>query len=166
MEGIEFHSIPLFKGDPELKDDPTMEFLRTHHLGDFYVIVAEEFGSSAVSVLRILKDCRGTALFHCAHGKDRTGVITACLYLLAGASREDIIHNYEISYGYLEDFLAPLMAKTEDDMKHTLRSDRINMEIFLKHIDDNYGGNIRNLLRSKGMTDLEIEQLTAKCRGD
>ena len=166
MEGIEFHSIPLFKGDPELKDDPTMEFLRTHHLGDFYVIVAEEFGQAAVSVLRILKDCRGTALFHCAHGKDRTGVISACLYLLAGASREDIIHNYEISYGYLEDFLAPLMAETEDDMKHTLRSDRINMEIFLKHIDDNYGGNIRNLLRSKGMTDLEIEQLTAKCRGD
>ena len=166
MEGIEFHSIPLFKGDPELKDDPTMEFLRTHHLGDFYVIVAEEFGQAAVSVLRILKDCRGTALFHCAHGKDRTGVISACLYLLAGASREDIIHNYEISYGYLEDFLAPLMAETEVDMKHTLRSDRINMEIFLKHIDDNYGGNIRNLLRSKGMTDLEIEQLTAKCRGD
>lgn len=166
MKEVEFHSIPLFKGDPELKDDPTMDFLRTHHLGDFYVIVAEEFGTSAVSVLRLLKDCSGTALFHCAHGKDRTGVISACLYLLAGASREDIIHNYEISYGYLKDFLAPLMAQTDDDMKHTLRSDRINMEIFLKHIDDNYGGNIRNLLRSKGMTDLEIEMLTAKCRGD
>ena len=52
-----------------------MDYLRTHHLGDYYVIIMEELGDQVCQVLRVLLNSQGITLFHCAHGKDRTGVI-------------------------------------------------------------------------------------------
>ncbi len=158
-----FYSIPLFIGDPGDVNNDTMQFLRTHHLGDYYVIIMEQLGDKVAQVLRILLNAEGLTLYHCAHGKDRTGVISAILYLIAGADREDIVTNYKVSYDYLEDFLKPLIDAAPDDMKHTLRSDEINIRIFLKYIDDKWDGKVENYLISNGMTESEINALRDKC---
>ena len=160
-----FHSIPLFIGDPGDVNNDTMQFLRTHHLGDYYVIIMEQLGDKVAQVLRVLLNAEGLTLYHCAHGKDRTGVISAILYLIAGADREDIVTNYKVSYDYLEDFLKPLIDAAPDDMKHTLRSDEINIRIFLKYIDDKWDGKVENYLISNGMTESEINALRDKCVG-
>ncbi len=160
-----FYSIPLFIGDPGDVNNDTMQFLRTHHLGDYYVIIMEQLGDKVAQVLRILLNAEGLTLYHCAHGKDRTGVISAILYLIAGADREDIVTNYKVSYDYLEDFLKPLIDAAPDDMKHTLRSDEINIRIFLKYIDDKWDGKVENYLISNGMTESEINALRDKCVG-
>ena len=55
------------------------------------------------------------------------------------------------------------MAKMPDDMKHLLRSDRLNMEIFLDYVDERWNGNISEFFRFNGMSDEEISQLKAKC---
>ncbi len=157
---IDFYNIPLFVGDPAAETDPTMEFLRTHRLGDFYIIMLNELGDRVVKILNILRThTDGICLFHCAHGKDRTGVIAAILYLIAGASREDIILNYKVSYDYAKDFLDPLIAKKPEDVKHTLRSDAENMVILLDHLDRNYNGDICKYLRDNGMTSEQISGL-------
>ncbi len=161
----DFHSIPLFAGDPANFKDRSMEFLRDNTLGDFYIIMIDKLADRIAEVLRVLKDAPGTAMFHCTHGKDRTGVITAILYLLAGATRENIILNYKVSYDYIRPKVDPLIAKAPDVMKHALRSDASNMETFLDHIDKAYGGDITVYLRSAGMTDEEILALKAKCTG-
>ena len=158
-----FYSIPLFIGDPGDVNNDTMQFLRTHHLGDYYVIIMEQLGDKVAQVMRILLNAEGLTLYHCAHGKDRTGVISAILYLIAGADREDIVTNYKVSYDYLEDFLKPLIDAAPDDMKHTLRSDEINIRIFLKYIDDKWDGKVENYLISNGMTEAEINALRDKC---
>lgn len=158
-----FYSIPLFIGDPGDVNNDTMQFLRTHHLGDYYVIIMEQLGDKVAQVLRILLNAEGLTLYHCAHGKDRTGVISAILYLIADADREDIVTNYKVSYDYLEDFLKPLIDAAPDDMKHTLRSDEINIRIFLKYIDDKWDGKVENYLISNGMTESEIKALRDKC---
>lgn len=160
---VEFHSVPLFNGDPNGDDDKTMEFILTHTLGDYYVIIAEEMGERLVKIMRILLNSSGLTLFHCAHGKDRTGVVAAVLYLLSGASRENIVANYAVSYEYLKDFLAPSMAKLPDGMKHILRSDAGNMITFLDYIDSKWNGDVSNLLTANGMTADEIEALKDKC---
>jgi hypothetical protein len=36
-------------------------------------------------------------LFHCSHGKDRTGIIAALLLKCAGVSDEDVITDYALS---------------------------------------------------------------------
>jgi len=160
-----FYSIPLFIGDPGDVNNDTMQFLRTHHLGDYYVIIMEQLGDKVAQILRILLNAEGLTLYHCAHGKDRTGVISAILYLIAGADREDIVTNYKVSYDYLEGFLKPLIDAAPDDMKHTLRSDEINIRIFLKYIDDKWDGKVENYLISNGMTESEINALRDKCVG-
>lgn len=160
-----FYSIPLFIGDPGDVNNDTMQFLRTHHLGDYYVIIMEQLGDKVAQVLRVLLNAEGLTLYHCAHGKDRTGVISAILYLIAGADREDIVTNYKVSYDYLEDFLKPLIDAAPDDMKHTLRSDEINIRIFLKYIDDKWDSKVENYLISNGMTESEINALRDKCVG-
>ncbi|MCQ2505178.1 MAG: tyrosine-protein phosphatase [Saccharofermentans sp.] len=160
---VSYYNIPLFVGDPSLDQDPTMEFLRTHHLGDFYVIMLNELGDRIVKIMNILRThTDGICLFHCAHGKDRTGVIAALLYLLAGASREDIILNYKVSYDYAKDFLDPLIANKDDDLKHTLRSDAVNMEICLDYIESEFASDAGRYLLNNGMTLQELEELKSR----
>lgn len=161
----DFHSIPLFAGDPNNFKDRSMAFLRDHTLGDYYVIMLDKLKDSIAEVMRVCKDAPGICLFHCAHGKDRTGVITALLYLLAGASPEDIITNYKISYELIREWIAPIMAKAPEEMKHALRSDPSNMETLLSYIDDTYKGDITEYLLYAGMTEEEISDLRSKCIG-
>ena len=41
---VNFYNIPLFNGNPNDTKDASMEYIRTHTLGDYYVIIAEEMG--------------------------------------------------------------------------------------------------------------------------
>ncbi len=155
-----FYNIPLFVGDPDAANDPTMKFLETHTMGDFYVMMVEVLGPEIVDILRImLKETDGYTLFHCAHGKDRTGVVCAILYLLIGASRENIVLNYKVSYEYARHFLDPLIEARVENMRHTLRSDASNMEILLKHFDESYGLSARTYLERNGMSSSEVTEL-------
>ena len=116
----------------------------------------------AAPVLRtILKEAPNPVLFHCAHGKDRTGLIAAIFYLLANVARKDIVSNYAVSYEFVKDLVAPLIASTPDHVHHIYRSDAPNMERLLSHVDRNYQGDIRIFLKSTGLSDEEIEGLTA-----
>lgn len=163
---IKFYSIPLLNSDPNGPEDKTIEYIRTHTLGDYYVIIGEEMGERLAEIMRVLLNSDGLLLFHCAHGKDRTGVVAAILYLLCGASREDIIANYAVSYEYLREFLEPYISKLPDDMKHILRSDAHNMVTFLDYIDSKWDGDVANLLIANGLTQDEISALRAKCIAD
>ena len=160
---VKFYNFPLLNGDPNNDEDKTLEFITTHTLGDYYVIIGEEMGDILAEIMRVLLNTDGLILFHCAHGKDRTGVVAAILYLLTGASREDIITNYAISYEYLKDFLAPFMRKMPENIRHILRSDVHNMVTFLDYVDSKWNGDIANLLLANGLTSGEIEALREKC---
>lgn len=161
--GISFHNIPLFMGDPDATEDPTMNFLRTHTMGDFYVMMVNNLGKEIVEVMRVIsKADDGYTLFHCAHGKDRTGVVAALLYMLIGASRENIVINYKVSYEYARHFLDPLMELKEPVMKHTLRSDAQNMVTLLDFYDERYGLDAGRYLQENGMSEEEIRVLKKK----
>ena len=158
-----FYNIPLFVGDPDAENDPTMKYLETHPMGDFYIMMVRVLGPEIVEILRvILKETDGYILFHCAHGKDRTGVVCAILYMLIGADPDDIVLNYKVSYEYAKHFLDPLIADRVDNMKHTLRSDAENMVILLNYFKEEYNLNIEQYLRDNGMKDEEIVQLKAR----
>ncbi len=158
---VNFYNIPLFTGDPDALDkDAMMNYLRTHKLGHYYISVLKDYKDELADVLRILtNNTDGVCLFHCAHGKDRTGIITALLYLLAGATREDIVLNYKVSYEYAAYLLDPLIEKREDELKHTLRSDAENMVILLDWLDKDYKGDIVSFLLDTGLTEDDINTL-------
>ena len=163
MPGVDFYNIPLFIGDPYDDNNETIMFLRTHLLGDFYVKILQELGDKVCEVLRLISDNKdGITMYHCAHGKDRTGLISALLYLLAGASRENIIENYKCSFEFMKPILEPAIASIEPELKHILNSDQENMEILLDFIDSSYNGDITLYLKEQGMTSEEIEKLRSR----
>lgn len=51
-------------------------------------------------VFRCIANAPRGALFHCAAGKDRTGVVSAILLMFAGAGQEEIVEDYMLTKEY------------------------------------------------------------------
>jgi protein tyrosine/serine phosphatase len=67
-------------------------------LADRYLVMLEEGGASLGEALRLLSDpLRLPALFHCAAGKDRTGVLAALVLTLLGVDEDTVAHDYGLS---------------------------------------------------------------------
>ena len=94
--GFAYHHCPLnFVGKlPEKAED----------MADFYM---EMLGDTAMvcRVMTILARAEGGALFHCAAGKDRTGIMAALLLSLAGVRQEDIVADYQVTYTYIQEMV-------------------------------------------------------------
>jgi len=157
---VAFFNFPLIALDPDDMRDPTMDFLASNKLGDLYVMMLEHSRKNIQGVLHtILNAQEGAIMFHCLHGKDRTGLIAAILYLLAGVSRDNIIENYASSFKNIRPLVEPLFAKSSSETHHMYRSDAENMHILLDHIDNKYSGKAEPYLREIGFSDIEIEKL-------
>ena len=59
---------------------------------------SEEFQGKVVSGLSAMTECSGPWLVHCTEGKDRTGFVCMLLEALCGASYEEIVSDYMITY--------------------------------------------------------------------
>lgn len=155
-----YYNISLLHIDSDFNGNNLILDTQKTSLGHLYVWMSENSKADFAEVYRtILREAPKTVLFHCAHGKDRTGLIAALLYLLCGVDRKDIIDNYSISYTYVRELVAPLIAKVPPEAAHVYRSDASNMEMFLAHLDQHYQGDARVYLRSTGLSDAEIDAL-------
>lgn len=105
-----------------------------------------ETGRNAYRVLfETIAESEGGVVFHCAAGKDRTGVAAALLLEVAGVSEEQILEDYALS----EALLAPLVNDWLPRMKERgidpergkllLGSNPADMAHTLKHIRERYG---------------------------
>lgn len=131
-----------------------------------YVRMAEKNKDWLRAVLGALAAASGCALFHCATGKDRTGLVAAALLGLCGVSDEDIAADYCLSRLYLSPLVSELIragriSSPEDPFFGTQPE---NMLALLSHLRETYGG-IPEYLRACGLSD-EIanvlrERLTA-----
>jgi protein-tyrosine phosphatase len=127
-----------------------------------------ESGRNAYRTLfETISDAEGRVLFHCAAGKDRTGVAAALMLGLAGVSDEDIVADYALSYALLEPLLnewLPKMAERGIDAergKKLMASPPEDMENTLRHIQTLYGGPA-GYLESIGLSPATISAVRAK----
>lgn len=105
----------------------------------------------------LASQARGAVLYHCASGKDRTGLVTAILLSLAGVERSVIVHDYAISAHYLFPD-----AETHDELAHAIAaSPPPAIESFLEALDDQYGG-ARSYLRTIGVSEEDIDTLSER----
>lgn len=88
---VAYVRIPLSDFDRPVRDDPEdkAEALRL-----WYSEHLEHNAASIAAVFRVLADAEGGVLIHCLGGKDRTGIVSALLLRLAGASLEEIEADY------------------------------------------------------------------------
>jgi protein-tyrosine phosphatase len=100
---VAWHHLPILEGMWSEQDlVPTsgaVDFLRQRYL-DMLV----EGRDSIVRALELVAD-EGPVLFHCAAGKDRTGVLAAVVLGLVGAAPEVIAEDYHLSAAAMDSFV-------------------------------------------------------------
>ncbi len=99
---IRYSSLPILIVDKLFDVHLFMRFynwkiLNTKTMHEQYVDVLEFGKSNVAGVLRIMINS-SPSLIHCAHGKDRTGVVVAMILGCLGVSDEDIAQDYGMSY--------------------------------------------------------------------
>ena len=117
-----------------------------------------ENDTAIVNIFGTMANSVGGVLFHCQEGKDRTGIISALLLLLAGVSDIDIYADYEISNVYLYEIIKKAKNILPD---HLLYLKIEYIESVLIYLRETYG-TIENYLLSKGISETEIYKLKNK----
>jgi protein tyrosine/serine phosphatase len=119
---------------------------RSDLLLGFYLGYLEDRPDSIVAALRTIAAAPGTALVHCAAGKDRTGVVVALALTVAGVPREVVVADY-VATGERIDLIldrlrsTPTYAEDIDRLpaaEHTPRAE--TMRQFLARLDADHGG--------------------------
>lgn len=100
LQSIDYKNLPLITGNiPDATKLPPGE---SYSMGEFYLSCLQHGTDRIKAVLDCIAESEGCTLFHCAAGKDRTGIIAALLLGLAEVGREDIIANYQTTHTYLQ----------------------------------------------------------------
>lgn len=110
-----------------------------------YAMFLEIGGPAYRTLLETIAEADGRVLFHCAAGKDRTGIAAALLLDLAGVDDETIIEDYTLT----EQLLAPLKEQWLPQMRERgfdeeraaalLAAPAEDMAATLRHLRERYG---------------------------
>jgi protein-tyrosine phosphatase len=155
-----YHHLPLFDGpltvDPELVGRLT--------LADRYFLMAERAKVPVARVVGVLAECSTPAVYHCAAGKDRTGLISAIVLGLLGVPDEFIVADYAATQENLDAIIDRLKQsegyrEAIDNLPaDTLHAKPETMFSLLDRLRDRYGS-FRGYANDIGLSDAVIHQL-------
>ena len=95
------------------------------YLAETYLTILKQRGEVLQRIFVTIAEAQdGGILFHCAAGKDRTGVLAALLLGLVGVSYADILSNYEVTYTYIR-----------EDPKRLNRTSNIPPKLFFSRLE-------------------------------
>ena len=142
--------LPLVSEDPD--DNPVQRLDFTDGEGfleQLYLHILERSAPNFGRILTGLSDQdRLPAVFHCAAGKDRTGLVAAVLLSVLGVPVEDILDDYELTGRYrttehVQASMARLGENTDlapEVVAGILRVPRWAMQSALSQLQQRYGG--------------------------
>jgi hypothetical protein len=108
-----YHHIPLLDDSPAL--------FSSHDA--VYDFIVRSRASFLVQYCAFLAVAPTPIVFHCLHGKDRTGILAALLLNLAGVADSDILADYTLSDSYLASLRATLLESLPSDQHSRLLDD-------------------------------------------
>lgn len=172
--GMKRHWVPVFAADDYGPEQIALRYKEYTRAGtDGFVKAYADIllsGSSAYTTIfrHLAKPNPQPCLYHCTAGKDRTGILTALLLLLAGVDKEKIAEEYSLTNAGLE-HLRPLFIErllknptlegNEAGVQNMVSSKKENMLASIDMIDAKFGG-ARGYLRDVcKLQDEEIESL-------
>lgn len=125
------------------------------------------FAQKLSSGLIDMSQHEGPYLIHCIEGKDRTGFVCALLEALCGASYEEIVADYMITY---ENYYGITKESAPDSYNAIAGLNIDGMLAFLAGVDDStadlrtlsYEEPARNYLKAASMSDEQINALAAR----
>lgn len=137
---LRHHHLPLYDGTEAGGERPGLA------LDEIYFLLLRFAHQRVVRVLATLSEAEGPAVFHCAAGKDRTGIIAATLLGLLGVDDEVIVADYALTSRNIEGIIARLRATGgyQDMMEllppSTLHAEPDTMRRLLARVRDAWGG--------------------------
>ena len=135
-------------------------------LADRYFLMVELAKAPIARVVTALAGAEGPTVYHCAAGKDRTGVISAVLLGLLGVRDEVIVADYAATQEQLDEIIDRLMS-TEgyQEMLGVLPADTLHAEpatmiSLLERLRERYGS-IEGYAREIGVSEESLARLRA-----
>jgi protein-tyrosine phosphatase len=112
-------------------------------------------------IFHIIAKAEGGLLFHCAVGKDRTGVVAAILLMLAGVPRQELLADYILTAAYMREPARKLL-QSDPDIPAFIVTPRIEyIETFLNRFEGEYQ-TAERYLASIGIPADEIKFITQR----
>ncbi len=161
-EPVRFHHLPLFDGGRGQRTPPLGATL-----ADLYFGMIDLARGPIAKVITVLARTKDPAVFHCAAGKDRTGVISALLLSLLGVREEVIVADYAATREALHAIVDRLMASEgyqgmfEELPPDTLHADPETMEGFLARVRSEFGSML-DYAREIGIDAENVDRLRAR----
>jgi protein tyrosine/serine phosphatase len=162
-DSVGYHHLPILEStwDREVLD---IEIDPPRFLADRYLEMTAEGGDAISRAVRIIAAPDALPLvFHCAAGKDRTGVVAAIVLDLLGVSDDDIAGDYSLSRLGMDRFRAwiietyPGAADAMSDQPQAFLDAPVEaMHLFLADFRDRHGS-VREYVRSLGVPDDVLE---------
>ena len=159
---LEFHHLSMLGdgpsgGDPAPKNADTAQIMAHGYCG-----CLDKYHIDIGRILQTLAAAKDhVALYHCASGKDRTGLVSAMLLDLAGVPRETIAADYALTARYM--VTAHLAAANADSIRtwedyQNAHCPPDTMPLVLDHLGRTYGG-VSGYMQAVGLTPEQIAQL-------
>ncbi len=154
--GIKYHHISFIAGGDREEDERHYQTMT--NMGQFYLqlIKHEEFGGRIIQALEVIANPENHPLvFHCAVGKDRTGILAAALLSVLGVSDEDVIADYTLSAPCMEELLERINSNPEMSQDvlplpgYFWEATHESMSLFLSSLCRKYGS-VRGYLEAQG----------------
>ncbi|MFJ4188991.1 tyrosine-protein phosphatase [Kitasatospora sp. NPDC089509] len=96
FDGLEYHHLSIeHRPYDQAEIDPALDPWR--YLADRFAEVAEDGVREIRQALDVITGAEAPAVFHCASGKDRTGLIAALLLTLLGVAEDDIAADFALT---------------------------------------------------------------------
>lgn len=128
-----------------------------------YQKMVDEGAAWVKGVLELAAAEKGGLLYHCAGGKDRTGIMSCILLSIAGVSREDIAADYCLTEVYAKPRkkMVPPEGMPPEAKNDFAKAPASTMLELLDHFDARYGG-VMGYLSQIGVKDETIAQIREK----
>jgi protein-tyrosine phosphatase len=163
--GIVHHHLPVLGetwAPAELDEDADASEV----LGSLYVQMLDVGAPALAGSLRLLASAGSLpAVFHCAAGKDRTGVLAALVLALLGVDDEVIIEDYALTAQSMERLVERLTTESPESL--TAMNDQPSaylaapagaMAHFLGHVDQTHGS-VAGYVQAIGVEDEVVDAL-------
>ncbi|MFF3467919.1 tyrosine-protein phosphatase [Streptomyces sp. NPDC001984] len=159
---VTYVNLPV--GDPHHSVSELVPDGRRVDLASIYSQFLAESADSLVAAVRIAAvSRRRPTLFHCAAGKDRTGVLASLILDAVGVPMDAIADDYALTSSRMERIRARLAGL--ESYQHIpavdpdfFRADAVTMETFLHALHEEHGG-AAAWLRSQGLSTEELARL-------
>ncbi|MFF7456786.1 tyrosine-protein phosphatase [Kitasatospora sp. NPDC008115] len=96
LDGVAYHNLSIeHRPYDQAEIDPELDPWR--YLADRFAEVAEDGAAEIRAVLELIAGAERPVVFHCAAGKDRTGLIAALVLTLLGVGEDDVAADFALT---------------------------------------------------------------------